>query len=75
MGLTLPPVPMASLQEEFPRSPLPLGPQRTCVQQDLSPTCNRMSSQLEAELPSERADIALFYQATGVRINVLLSLC
>lgn len=74
MGLPLPPVPMAS-QEEFPRSLLPLGPQRTGVEQDLSPTHSQMSSQLEAELPTERADIALFYQATSMRINVLLSPC
>lgn len=74
MGLTLPPVPMASLQEEFPRSLLPLGP-RTCVEQDPSPTRSQMSSQLEAELPSERADTALFFRAASMRINVLLSLC
>lgn len=54
---------MASLQEEFPRSLLPVGSQRTCVEQELNPTHSQMSSQLEAELLSETSDMALLYKA------------
>lgn len=40
------------------------------MEQDLRPTHSQMSSQLEAELPSESDDMALLYKAVSIRINV-----